>query len=164
MTSKPKSGPKSGAESGANKAVKLMVASPDDITMLSAFLQDGLVAHHDILYDKARGEVVMVVDRYRWEQDAERRERVLMGLRIAKVDKMLQKNMASPNHKQGTTIFYNLLNLAYEKGTDNKGSLIFTFSAGAALRIEIGELMMSAADIAPPRPAIATPKHDEAKT
>ena len=159
MTSQPKSGP----QSGADRAVKLMVASPDDITMLSAFLQDGLVAHHDILFDKARAEVVMVVDRYRWEQDAERRERVLMGLRIAKVDKILQKNMASPNHQQGTTTFYNLLNLAYEQNTQDKGSLIFTFSAGAALRIEIGELMMSAADIAPPRPAIATPNHNDDK-
>lgn len=141
--------------------VKLMVASAEDVTMLSAFLQDGLIAHHDILFDKARAEVVMVVDRYRWEQDAERRERVLMGLRITKVDKMLQKNMASSERQRGTTIFYNLLNLAYEQDEDGQGFLVFTFSAGAGLRIQIGELMMSAADIAPPRPAIATPDHDD---
>lgn len=139
--------------------VKLMVASAEDVTMLSAFLQDGLIAHHDILFDKARAEVVMVVDRYRWEQDAERRERVLMGLRITKVDKMLQKNMSSAALPKGTSLFYNLLNLAYEQGKDGQGCLVFTFSAGAALRLQIGELMMSAADIAPPRPAIATPDH-----
>lgn len=140
--------------------VKLMVASAEDVTMLSAFLQDGLIAHHDILFDKARAEVVMVVDRYRWEQDAERRERVLMGLRITKVNNMLQKNMSSAERQKGTTIFYNLLNLAYEQDEEGQGYLAFTFSAGAGLRIQIGELMMSAADIAPPRPAIATPDHD----
>ena len=85
--------------------VKLMVASAEDVTMLSAFLQDGLIAHHDILFDKARAEVVMVVDRYRWEQDAERRERVLMGLRITKVNNMLQKNMTSSERQRAQQYF-----------------------------------------------------------
>ena len=131
--------------------------------MLSAFLQDGLVAHHDIHFDKARREVVMVVDRYRWEASADRKERVLMGLRIGKVSALLQKQMTLGRPDQGS-VFYNLLQLAYEKEQDNQsgtaGALVFTFSAGVALRLVVDDLMMSAGDIAPPRPAIATPLHE----
>lgn len=141
-------------------AIKMLVKSAEDARMLSAFLQDGLVAHHDIHFDKARQEVVMVVDRYRWEKSAERNERVLMGLRIGKVEALLQKNMASPTQIGQGARFYNLLQFAYEKGQDGKQALIFTFSADAALRLVIGDLMMSAGDVAPPRPAIAKPTHD----
>ena len=116
--------------------------------MLSAFLQDAVIAPHDIHYDKARSEVVMVADRYRWEHSARRDERVLMGLRIGKVSAVLQKNMASR------------LQVAYEQEQDGSKALIFTFSAGAALRLIIADLMMSAGDIAPPRPAIAKPSHE----
>jgi hypothetical protein len=151
-------------------AIRLVVKSADDVTMLSAFLQDGLVAHHDIHFDKARAEVVMVVDRYRWEADAERKERVLMGLRIGKVSALLQKQMTPeqmrpeqmrPGAGDGASVFYNLLQLAYEKSSEEAGALLFTFSGGAVLRLVVDDLMMSAGDIAPPRPAIATPLHDD---
>ena len=145
-------------------AIRLVVKSADDVTMLSAFLQDGLVAHHDIHFDKARDEVVMVVDRYRWEASAERKERVLMGLRIGKVRALLQKQMTNAGG-DGGSVFYNLLQLAYEKepkrNQEAAGALVFTFSAGATLRLVVDDLMMSAGDIAPPRPAIATPLHDK---
>lgn len=145
-------------------AIRLVVKSADDVTMLSAFLQDGLVAHHDIHFDKTRAEVVMVVDRYRWEASAERKERVLMGLRIGKVSGLLQKQMTNTG-TDGASVFYNLLHLAYESEANSQsgatGALVFTFSAGAALRLIVDDLMMSAGDIAPPRPAIATPQHDK---
>ena len=141
--------------------IKLVLRSSDDVTMLSAFLQDGLVSHQDIHFDKARSEVLMVIDRYRWEQDAERRERVLMGLRIGKVSAMRQKKMAGADPLNKAPSFYNLLNLAYEQGQDGSKSLNFIFSGGAALQIAIDDLMMSAGDIAPPRPAMARPDHDD---
>ena len=142
-----------------DKPIKLIVKSADDVTMLSAFLQDGLIAHHDIRYDKQAAELVMVVDRYRWEASASRDERVLMGLRIGKVAAVQQKKMQIGTAANEASVFYNLLQFAYEKGQDGKASLLFTFSAGAALRLTIDDLMMSAGDIAPPRPAIAKPSH-----
>ena len=147
-------------QSEDDNGIKLVIKSPQDVTMLSAFLQDGLIAHHDIHFDKARAELVMVVDRYRWEESAARNERVLMGLRIGKVSAIMQKNMVAPDSDPGASLFYNLLQFAYEKGDDGAQALIFTFSAGAALRLVIDDLMMSAGDIAPPRPAMGRPTHD----
>ena len=147
-------------ELGDDKAIKFMVRSAEDVTMLSAFLQDALIAHHDIHYDKAAGEVMIVADRYRWEASANRDERVLMGLRIGKIRAVYQSQMPPPNAADEASAFYNLLTFAYEQGQDGSQSLHFTFSAGAALRLEIDDLMMSAGDIAPPRPAIAKPSHE----
>ena len=143
-----------------DKPIQFIIASQEDVTMLSAFLQDALIAPHDIHYDEARHEVVMVADRYRWEQSANRDERVLMGLRIGTVQAMLQKNMAKPRSDNSPSLFYNLLQVSYEQEQDGTNALIFTFSAGAALRLIIDDLMMSAGDIAPPRPAIAKPSHE----
>ena len=146
-----------------DSAINLVVRSAEDVTMLSAFLQDGLIAHHDIHFDQDSAQVMMVVDRYRWEVDASRTERVLMGLRIGKVEGLSQKKMRPQDQAQTGLVFYNLLQLAYEEdnssGKTGKGTLLFTFSAGAALRLDVGGLMMSAGDIAPPRPAVATPQH-----
>ena len=144
----------------SDRAIHLVVRSAKDVTMLSAFLQDGLIAHHDIHYDQASGQVMMVVDRYCWESDGARTERVLMGLRIGKVVALQQKKMALQQNPQTALAFYNLLQLAYEEEQEGDGTLIFTFSAGAALRLQVSGLMMSAGDIAPPRPAIKTPQHD----
>ena len=149
-------------KSAQDKPIKLIVKSADDVTMLSAFLQDALVAPHDIHYDKAAKELVMIFDRYRWEIDATRKERVLMGLRIGNVTSVLQKKMMSQQDGHDLSLFYNLLQFQYEQEQDGSGALVFTFSAGAALRLLVEDLMMSAGDIAPPRPAIAKPSHDGA--
>lgn len=136
--------------------LKLQIQTADDISVLSALLQDALINSRDIHIDLKAAEVVFIADRYCWEASAERAERVLAGLRIGGVKAVQHKNMTMADDE---TLFYNLLDIAYEEASPNKAYLIFTFSADCAMRLQIDRLMMALSDIAPPRPAIATPDH-----
>ena len=136
--------------------LKLQIRSVDDVSVLSALLQDALINSRDIHIDLNRAEIALIADRYCWEGDKTQAERVLAGLRIGGVKAVQHKNMAVAGDE---TLFYNLLDIAYEKASEEQSYLIFTFSAGSAMRLQIDGLMMAFSDIAPPRPAIATPDH-----
>lgn len=136
--------------------LKLQIQSADDVSVLSALLQDALLNSRDIHVDKKAGEVMFIVDRFCWEGDKQASERVLAGVRIGGVKAVQHKNM---NLASDETLFYNLLDIAYETTGTDEHYLIFTCSAGAAMRLQIERLMMALSDIAPPRPAIATPDH-----
>lgn len=136
--------------------LKLQIQSADDVSVVSALLQDALINSRDIHIDLAASEVVIIADRYCWEGNEKTAERVLAGLRIGAVQAVQHKNMVTSGDE---TLFYNLLDIAYEMASPDEHYLIFTFSAGSALRLQIDRLMMAVSDIAPPRPAIATPDH-----
>ncbi len=137
--------------------LKLQIQSVDDISVLSALWQDALINAQDIQFDEVAKEVVVIADRYRWEVADTTQERVLTGLRIGGVSAVQHQNMVKD---EAQTSFYNLLHIAYENTTDSAHYVTFTFSAGAALRLTLDHIVMAAADIAPPRPAIATPHHE----
>ena len=136
--------------------LKLQIQTPDDVSVLSALLQDALINSRDIHIDLGAAEVAIIADRFCWEACDERAERVLAGLRIGGVKAVHHKNMTMAGDE---TLFYNLLDIAYETASPDEAFLIFTFSAGCAMRLQIDRLMMALGDIAPPRPAIATPDH-----
>ena len=136
--------------------LKLQIQTAEDIAVLSALLQDALINSRDIHIDLKSGELVFIADRYCWEVGDGRAERVLAGLRVGGVKAVQHKNMSMADDE---TLFYNLLDIAYEMTSPQEAYLIFTFSAGCAMRLQIDSLMMALSDIAPPRPAIATPDH-----
>ena len=142
--------------------LKLQIQTADDVSVLSALLQDALINSRDIHIDLKSAEIVIIADRFCWEasaehaEGAEHGERVLAGLRIGGVKAVQHKNMTLADDE---TLFYNLLDIAYEMASPDEAYLIFTFSAGCAMRVQIDRLMMALSDIAPPRPAIATPDH-----
>ena len=109
-----------------DKPIQFIIASQEDVTMLSAFLQDALIAPHDIHYDKARHEVVMVADRYRRSRALIVMSAFLWGSRIGKVRALLQKNMAKPNDN-APSLFYNLLQVSYEQEQDGTNALFLHF-------------------------------------
>ena len=143
-----------------DKPLRLLVATSDDLAVLSALLQDGLVSAGDIHFDEQAGELLLVIDRYRWENQGTK-ERVLMGVKIGHVTKVQAKAMQAADKDNPQSVFYNLLHLAYEQDTKDNHHLMVSFSAGSALRLTIGKLAISASDIAPPRPAMKTPDHNQ---
>jgi len=50
------------------KLLKIMGKDSDDLTILSACLQDSLVPLKEIQYNKDQKQFVLLVNRYRWEE------------------------------------------------------------------------------------------------
>jgi hypothetical protein len=143
--------------------LKLKAVAPEDIKILSALLQDGLVAASDMNYQKGQASFVMLINRFCWEQDndsdaATHSNRCLCGLKVGYVKQVSQRGMSTEANQ-----FYNILSITYEEDKENEkvaDRLTFTFSDGYGIRLVLDELSLILQDIAPPHPGLARPQHN----
>ena len=144
--------------------LKLRAVTADDIEILSALLQDGLVAASDMHYQKHEAIFVMVINRFCWEQaiDGELEtlpNRCLCGLKVGYVNKVSQRGLSAKVNQ-----FYNLLSVTHEKTKKNNKTmnrLTFTFSDGYGIRLDVDELALTVQDIAAPHPGLVRPQHND---
>ena len=144
--------------------LKLRAVAAEDVEIMSALLQDGLVAASDLHYQKDAASFVMVINRFCWEQadDTESEtqpNRCLCGLKVAHVKQVSQRGLSA-----GVNQFYNLLSITYEETKENEkvvNRLTFTFSDGYGIRLTVDELALIVQDIAAPHPGLARPQHNK---
>ena len=144
--------------------LKLRAVAAEDIGILSALLQDGLVAASDLHYEKDEASFVMVINRFCWEQDNDgepetQSNRCLCGLRVGHVKHVIQRGFSA-----GANQFYNLLSITYEETKENEKAvnrLTFTFSDRYDIRLFVDELALFVQDIAAPHPGLARPQHNK---
>ena len=142
--------------------LKLQAIAAEDVEIISALLQDGLVASSDLHYQKDEASFVMVINRFCWEQvdDSEsetQSNRCLCGVKVANVKQVSQRGLSA-----GANQFYNLLSITYEEIKKNEkvvNRLTFTFSDGYGIRLTVDELALIVQDIAAPHPGLARPQH-----
>ena len=142
--------------------LKLRAISAEDIEILSALLQDGLVAASDMHYEKSENSFLMVINRFCWEQDGNiasdrQQNRCLCGLKVGYVKQVSKRGISA-----GSAEFYNLLSITYEEIKKNEkvvNRLTFTFSDGYGIRLTVDELALIVQDIAAPHPGLARPQH-----
>ena len=144
--------------------LKLRAVAAEDVEIMSALLQDGLVAAGDLHYHKDAASFVMVINRFCWERtdDTESAKqsnhRCLCGLKVAHVKEVSQRGLSV-----GVNQFYNLLSITYEETKENEKAvkrLTFTFSNGYGIRLTLEELALIVQDIAEPHPGLARPQHN----
>lgn len=140
-----------------HKRLKLRAVSEQDVEVLSALLQDSLVAASDLRYLAEEACFVMVLNRFCWEQDSSGNkaspQRCMCGLKVGSVSQVRQRGLS-----EQTNQFYNLLSITYEKAEKR---LTFTFSDGYGIRLAVDELAILVQDMADPHPGFATPRHED---
>ena len=144
--------------------LKLRAVAAEDVEIMSALLQDGLVAASDLHYQKDAASFVMVINRFCWEQadDSEleiQLNRCLCGLQVGNVKQVSQRGLSAAANQ-----FYNLLSITYEEVKVNKKALnrlTLTFSDGYGIRLVVDELALIMQDIAAPHPGLARPQHNK---
>ena len=144
--------------------LKLRAVAAVDVEIMSALLQDGLVAASDMHYQKDAASFVMVINRFCWEQADDNESqtqpnRCLCGLKVAHVKRVSQRGLST-----GVNQFYNLLSITNEETKENEkvvNRLTFTFSDGYGIRLTVDELALIMEDIAAPHPGLAWPQHNK---
>jgi len=146
--------------------LKLMAENTDDLSVLSALLQDGLVAGKDMQWiqdphNKDYQQFVILVNRYCWEIEAEEDNpsvkkakvgyRRLCGVKIGHVKQVKQRGLSKSSDQ-----FYNLLAIEYES---RKKYVLLTFSDKGAIRLQTDRLRIIMVDVAEPHPSFARPEH-----
>jgi hypothetical protein len=141
-------------EPDGSQTVRLRAQSLEDLSILSALLQDAVVPIGDIAYLEGDSSFVLVASRYCWESDdvADISMRVLAGLRIDAVEKAQFRGIDRNDRNQ----FLELLSLNYADG-----AVALHFAGGGAIRLEVGELMIALEDLDEPRPTTFQPRHED---
>ena len=135
-------------------ALKLHAQSSDDIEMLSALLQDALIAGADMVFDKAENTFMLVANRYCWElQDAGQQMRCMCGVKFGAIGAVRTRGMTADK-----TQFYNLLAIEYDKAAQH---IMLVFSGGVGIQLEVSSIMIIVRDLAEPHPSFARPDHSE---
>lgn len=133
--------------------MKLYAENPEQLSIIAAMLQDALVPIGDISFLEEERSFVLVLNRFRWEQQKTKKmgyERVLVGLRFDKVIKAQYRSI----DRQSVGTFLSLLTIAFDgKYVD------FHFSGGSGIRIKVEDLMCTMKDLNDPWPTSTRPTH-----
>ena len=139
--------------------LRLQANSFDDLKVLSALLQDSIVPIADILYTPSQKQVIMVLQRFRWElmKNAKTKgkpigyQRCLCGLVIDKVEYMQTQQIDINDRSQ----FLNFLSF-YESSQ----SLDLQFSDSKTIRLSVNSLKLAVKDLGESWPTTQCPKHE----
>ena len=140
--------------------LKLVALDTDDLAVVSTHVQDSIVKVGDILWRPAEKRVVVVVNRFDWEnaQSGAQYRRRLAAFRFERVNAFKARNVA-PSDKDRVL---NLLAVEFAAGDAPAGRVTFIFSGGAALQLEVECLECELADLGPVWATAACPAHLDA--
>jgi hypothetical protein len=146
-------------ESGA--ALKLRAEDADDLAVISACLQDSLVAVRDLAFVLQDRSFLLVANRFRWEDSARPEggeagyQRTLCGVTFGAVDGVSYLGFRRSEDQRILSL------LAIRPGSDGgRDSILLEFSGGPAIRLDVTRILCHAQDLGEPWPTQWQPRHD----
>ena len=133
--------------------LRLRARGLDDLSVISALVQDALVPIGDIGYIAPDRSFVLALNRFRWEKKAssDAGERVHAGLRFDTVNRVRLRGIDRRDRGR----FLSLLAIAYDDGV-----VTLNFAGGGVIRLEVDALHCALEDLAEPWPTLWTPHHE----
>ena len=139
--------------------LRLGVLDDDDLSVVSAHLQDADVAVADIAYLRPQLRFVMVAARFDWTLAGKGRFcRRTTGLHFERVLKVARNGRFG--EEPGAT--HRLLAIAFTVGDAPSGTVLLTFAGGAQIRLEVECLEAEMRDLGPRWAVDHRPDHPEA--
>ncbi len=150
-------------QDGAERPLYLGAEDARDLLVMSALLQDAILAATDMSWDRQRRRFAMLVNRFRWEDRdaarAERRavERVRSVLVVRDVRAIRSWGI---DRRDGGTIL-SVLALGWVPGEDGTGLVNITMAGTAALTLDVEALDVTLRDVTRPyaAPSGRAPQH-----
>ena len=142
----------------ANAPLRLIARDPDDVPPISAALQDAVGQIGDFHYEPRARRFTLALNRYRWEASRKGRgERVRAALQAGEVTAAKSQRL-----KQGADdAVVSLLSVTFDPGDPPGGAVVFTFSGGGLLRLEVDCVDLVLADVSAPWKAAGRPEHPD---
>jgi hypothetical protein len=152
-------------------ALRLRAEDADDLAVISACMQDALVAVCDITYMPEQESLVFVANRFRWEADEDaatgmsggaqgsgrERQRTLCVVAFDAVKGVLHRGFRRGERRR----ILSLLAIRPEFAGDRGGGTIdLEFSGGARIRLETDRILCRLKDVGLPWPTLWRPAHD----
>lgn len=152
-------------EDGAEKPLRLLAESPDDLTVLSALMQDAVFPVSEMAWRPKAREFALLLNRFRWEDKprAEARarpyERVQSVLRVGDVLRVSSQGV----DRSDPDMVLSLLALTWEPGEDGTGRVVLTLAGDGAIALDVECLNVTAQDVTRPyrAPSGKAPRHPD---
>lgn len=136
--------------------LKLAATDAEDISVLSALLQDAVIPIAEMIYIAAESRFALVANRFRWEDAGEEKirgriyERVRCGVTFDRVSAVRRRGLDQKRRSQVLEL------LAVESG---EGYVDLLFAGGATIRLEMDRIVCHAEDFGEPWPTQSRPEH-----
>jgi hypothetical protein len=138
-------------------ALRLRAEDGQDLAVISACLQDALVAVRDLAFVPEDQKFLLVANRFRWESgvasspDEPSHQRTLCGVTFGDVSAVSYSGFRRSESGR-------ILSLLAIRSAGR--AILLEFSGGASIRLEVAHIQCHATDIGEPWPTPWQPRHD----
>lgn len=134
--------------------LRLAALDAEDLTVISAHLQDAILRPEDLTYLADEQRFLMVARRFDWTPDVPPRRR-LAGLHIERVLAAKTRGL-----RRGDAMPMSLLALTFTPTDAPSGVIDLVFSGGAGVRLEVECIEVRMKDLGPVWEAATRPGHE----
>ena len=126
-------------------ALKLLAQDADDLSVISAALQDAVAKIGDIRWDASARTLTLACNRFRWEAAGKKGkgERIRSALQLGDVTGVQARKLR--RDAKGAVV--ELLSIAFELGEAPGGAVLLTFAGGGDLKVTVDCLDVILADV-----------------
>jgi hypothetical protein len=124
-------------------ALKLLAQDADDLAVISAALQDAVAKIGDIRWDASARTLTLACNRFRWESDGKKGQRIRSALQLGDVTGVQARKLR--RDAKGAVV--ELLSVAFEPGEAPGGGVLLTFAGGGDLKVSVDCLDVILADV-----------------
>jgi uncharacterized protein with von Willebrand factor type A (vWA) domain len=139
--------------------LRLLAEDADDLAVISAAVQDGLVAMADVQWLKSRRRLSVKFQRYCHEREpapvAKNGERVWSVLAFEGVTAVRARKLAQAR----PAAFASILSVSFDAGEAPSGTITLTLADDGAIAVDVECIDAVLADLGEARPALAKPDH-----
>ena len=139
--------------------LKLRATDKQDLGILSAYLQDAVIAVKEMIFLTGEKRFVFVANRFRWEDkpSAEKRGRPFERVQSLLVIDMVQGVASQGIERHDKELILSLLSIDFEPAEDGAGHVLLTLAGDGSLRLTVEALEVSLRDVT--RPYVAASKN-----
>nr|WP_295107762.1 DUF2948 family protein [uncultured Caulobacter sp.] len=138
------------------KPLRLLAQDAEDLGVLSAALQDAVAKIGDIRWDAQARTLTIACNRFRWEAEGKKGERVRSALQFGDVAGVQARNL----RRDAKGAIVSLMSIGFEPAEEAPaGLVVLTFSGGGDMRVSVDCLDVALADVSDPWTTPRTPGH-----
>ena len=139
---------------GADSALYLGAVTQEDLEVISSILQDGIFFIKDLAWSKKKRQLAVLVNRFRWENKSEYREKKVIPERVRSllvIDNVLNVSSQGIDQSDHNTPL-NLLKLDFSH-SEKRNFLTLLLSDFGAIRCEVEAIELFMKDVTRPHKA-----------
>jgi Protein of unknown function (DUF2948) len=137
---------------------KLAALDADDLTVISACMQDSVLKTGEISYLPAQMRLLLPVNRFAWEKSGERLAIPERRRSVLHFDRVLAVRSSEIDRSKPDTIL-SILAIQFKPSEIPAGTVEIAFAGGAALKFDVECIEAQLADLGPAWAAKGKPKH-----